>query len=169
MEQVKEERDFTLPNAKVGQVIELINKLAVLGNKTDREGLAYALSIEKNSISHPLKASEILRFVTTKDAIIELTEDGVKFANAKENHKREMFKNQLLVIEPFATLFRALGQGEDLTPSNVLDLIKAKIVSARRWKASTDREMIRVITNWLEYAGVRTLSQTERTKRDDIQ
>lgn len=142
----------SLPNAKVGQIEDLVKKLSLLGGSSDREGLAYAVGIKKASIYNPLKAAEILGFVDVEGDQIEISETGNKFASADEKDKKSIFHEQVTSIEPFTTISRALEQAKEMDETLVLRLVKAKIKAARKWKTSTDKEMLRMIINWAEYA-----------------
>ena len=116
----------SLPNAKVGQVSELLVKLGILGGMSDREGLAYALGINKNSLGHPLKAAELLNFVSTEEGNVRITEPGEKFAQGDEDSKRKLFLEQLKLVEPFATMVRAHQSRDVLDVREALNLVKAK-------------------------------------------
>ncbi|MEM3528227.1 MAG: AAA-associated domain-containing protein [Candidatus Bathyarchaeia archaeon] len=147
--------EISLQNAKVGQIIELISKLDILGGETDREGLAYALGINKNSLSHPLKAAEILGLVTIRERRVQLTARGKEFAQVNEDARKKIFEECLSSVEPFATILRASRNGTQLTFDEVRNLVKAKVVAARKWKASTGDEMMRVISNWFDFIGIK--------------
>jgi len=146
-----EKEPIGLPNAKVGQIIELVQKLSVLGGSADKDGLAYALGITANSLANPLKASELLAFVTVDADRITLTQVGKKLEESNEEDKKGIFGKQLSQIEPFSTIARALQREKEIDVDSLLRLVKAKVESARKWKESTSKEMLRMILNWGEF------------------
>jgi len=149
---VKQEKEPSgLPNAKVGQIVELIGNLSILGGSADKEGLAYALGITTNSLSNPLNAAELLGFVAVDGINITLTETGKKFEEGSEDNRRTIFGKQVSQVEPFGTIFRALQKEKETDVNSLLRLVKAKIESARKWKESTSKEMIKMIMNWGEF------------------
>lgn len=146
---------MSLPNAKVGQIVELVNKLSILGEISDREGLGYALGIEKKSVSHPLRAAILIGLIEEKESQVRLTEIGKEFSKGDEETKRQVFKKQLHAIEPFATIAIALQDRNDMEPTEILNLVKAKVPNARKWKPSTDKEMLKMIVNWFDFVGTK--------------
>jgi NitT/TauT family transport system ATP-binding protein len=160
---MEEKEPSGLPNAKVGQIIELVQKLSVLGGSTDKHGLAYALGIKANSLSNPLKASELLGFVTIDGDNITLTEVGKNFEESNEDDRKEVFGKQLSKVEPFSTVIRALQKEQEIDDTSLLRLVKAKISSARKWKESTNKEMLRMILNWGEFG--KLFSYDNKTKK----
>jgi len=45
-----------IPNVKFEQIIDLVQKVSLIGDNTDKEGLAYALGVQSKNISSVLKA-----------------------------------------------------------------------------------------------------------------
>jgi len=154
MEKEREKESHGLPNAKIGQIVDLVEKMSVLGGSSDREGLAYALGIETQSLSNPLRACELLGFVNLDGDSITLSQVGKEFEQSDEERRKELFGAQLSKIEPFSTIVRALKKTSEMEDSSMLKLVKAKLVAARKWKESTDREMMRMIVNWAEYGKI---------------
>lgn len=148
-----------MPNAKIGQVVELVNKLSILGGQSDREGLAYALGINKNSIGHPLKAAELVGLISLTSGEVKLTDIGNQFAQGDEESKRKLFEETLSAVEPFATILRAFRDRKGLNSAEVLNFVKAKIPAARKWRPSTDKEILKMIVNWFDYVGIRFTEQ----------
>jgi hypothetical protein len=142
----------SLPNAKVGQIVELLKKLELLGGCSDKEGLAFALDVKPNTVENPLKAAEILGFVSVSKSEVKLTEVGQKFLDGDPNQRKATFREQMLKIEPFSTISKALEKQNELPREVILRLVKAKIRAARKWKPSTDKEMLRMIINWGTYS-----------------
>jgi hypothetical protein len=139
-----------LPNAKTGQIVELLEKLEFLGGVSDREGLAIALDIKPHTVYNPLKAAEILGFVSIDDNKVEFTEVGWDFLNGNTDKRKATFREQMIKVEPFTIISKALEK--ELSCDVVLRLIKAKIKAARKWKPGADKEMLRMIINWGTYS-----------------
>lgn len=155
-------KELKLPNAKVGQIKDLLEKLSLLGGSSDKDGLAYALGIKKGSIYNPLKAAEILGFVSVDKDQIKITEIGSKFVASNEDGRKSIFREQAIKIEPFTTISKALRQAKEIDDALVLRLAKAKIKAARKWKRSSEKEMLKMIINWGEYSG---LFKHDKSKR----
>lgn len=145
-------KKYSLPNAKVGQIVELLEKLGLLGGASDREGLAFALNVKRRTVSNPLKASEILGFVSVSEKNVKLTELGQKFLDGNQDERKVIFRKQALKIEPFPTILKAFEKQSELPREVILRLVKAKIKAARKWKPSTDKEMSKMIINWGTYS-----------------
>lgn len=146
------DREQSLPNAKVGQIIELLEKLELLGGASDMEGLAYALNVKRDTTYNPLKATEILGFVSVSKNEAKLTEVGQKFLDGNQGERKVIFREQMLRIEPFTTISKALEKQSEFPREVILRLVKAKIRAARKWKPSTGKEMLRMIINWGTYS-----------------
>lgn len=144
------DKERSLPNAKVGQIVELLEKLELLGGRSDKEGLAFALDVKQVTVENPLKAAEILGFVSVSKNEVKLTEVGQKFLGGNPDERKVTFREQMLKIEPFVTISNAIEK--KLSREVILRLVKAKIRAARKWKPSTDREMLRMIINWGTYS-----------------
>lgn len=144
----------SLPNAKVGQITELLKKLELLGGNSDKEGLSYALNVKVNTLYNPMKASELLGFISINKNDVKLTKIGQKFLTISSEDQKRIFKEQTLKIEPFITISKALEKQDVIEPEFVLRLVKAKIKAARKWKPSTEREMLRMIVNWGTYSEI---------------
>ena len=139
-----------MPNAKTRQIIELLEKLDLLGGTSDKEGLAITLNVKPRSVENPLKAAEILGFVSVSENDVNLTEVGQKFLDGNPDERKATFRQQMIKIEPFTTISKALEK--EISREVVLRLVKAKIEATRKWKPSTDREMLRMIINWGTYS-----------------
>lgn len=144
------DKQQSLPNAKVGQIIELLGKLELLGGASDKEGLAFALDIKLHTVENPIKAAEMLKFVSVSENEVSLTEVGQKFLGGNPDERKVTFREQMTKIEPFTTISKALEK--EISREVILRLVKAKIKAARRWKPSTDKEMLRMILNWGTYS-----------------
>ncbi len=144
----------SIPNAKVGQIVELMEKLAILGGHCDREGLAYALGVKENTVYTPIRAASILGFVTI-DSGIKVTDVGNSFIQADEPERCRIFGSQLVKIEPFATIVRAL-EHTSLSEAEIVNYIKAKTPAARKWKDSTTKELFKTIRGWCIYGDIFT-------------
>ncbi len=142
-----------LPNAKVGQIIRLVKALVILGNTCDKEGIAHGMGISKKSVPHPLRAAEVMGFINIDGNNVELTELGLEFNEADDDNRRRIFGNQLKRLEPFITMARALERGS-LTKEGIMNLVKAKMPKARKWKPSSEDEMFRTIRGWCEFGGL---------------
>jgi hypothetical protein len=140
----------SLPNAKTGQIISLVETLVILGNACDKDGIAHGMGISTKSVPLPLRAAEVMGFVNIDGNNVELTDIGLEFNAANDDGKRQLFGEKLKHLEPFATIVRALEKGS-LTKEDILNLIKAKMPKARKWKPSSEEEMFRTIRNWCEY------------------
>jgi NitT/TauT family transport system ATP-binding protein len=143
-------KEQSLPNAKARQINELLEKLDLLGGASDKEGLSFALNVKPHSVKNPLKAAEILGFVSISDKNVNLTEIGQKFLDGNPDERKATFREQMIKIEPFATISKALEK--EISREIVLRLVKSKIKAARKWKPSTDREMLNIIINWGTYS-----------------
>ncbi|MEM3637594.1 MAG: AAA-associated domain-containing protein [Conexivisphaerales archaeon] len=149
-----EERQRGLSYAKVGQIIELVEKMSVLGGAADKEGLAYALGVTIHSLANPFKAAELLNFVTVLEDHIALTKEGRQSAQGNNAQRKQIFGKQISDLEPFSTILRALGKEPEMTGPSLLKLVKTKVPAARKWKQGTDREMLRTIINWAEFGNL---------------
>ena len=147
-------KELRLPNAKVGQIKNLLESLSVLGGSSDIDGLAYALGVKKISVYNPLKAAEILEFVSVDKNQIKITQIGNKFVASNDDDRKAVFREQTIEVEPFTTISKALKQTKEIEDEHVLRLAKAKIKAARKWKTSSEKEMLKVIINWGEYSGL---------------
>jgi NitT/TauT family transport system ATP-binding protein len=165
MKEEHEKESHGLPNAKIGQIVDLVEKMSVLGEASDREGLAYALGIETKSLSNPLRACELLGLLTLDGDNITLSQVGKEFEHSDEEQRKKLFGIQLSKSEPFSTIVRALKKETEMESSSVLKLVKAKIVPARKWKESTDKEMMRMIVNWAEYGKILSYDSKSRKVR----
>lgn len=145
-------KNRSLPNAKTGQISNLLEKLELLGGRSDKEGLAVALDVKTHTIKNTLKAAEMLGCISIDENEIKLTEVGRRFVDSNENERKVIFREQMLKIEPFITISRALQKQKELESGLILRLVKAKIKAARKWKPSTEKEMLRMIINWGKYS-----------------
>ncbi|NIQ05720.1 MAG: hypothetical protein GWO20_08340 [Candidatus Korarchaeota archaeon] len=152
----------SLPNAKVGQIIRLVETLDVLGGISDMEGLAIALEIKRSSLHNPLNAAELIGIVITNENV-KLTEKGLEFLGSEKKSRKDIFYKLLIEIEPFTTLHRALEKKKNIEKATAINLVKSKVEAARSWKESTTEEMWGVIVNWAEYADLFKLDRKTNT------
>jgi len=143
----------SIPNAKVGQIIDLLEQLRILGGTCDRGGLAYALGVTEPSVYASTRAAHLLGLIDVDEQQVILTEIGTVFLDSNEADRRRAFGQQLLRNEPFATIARAVEQGP-LTGEQLMNYVRARIPSAREWKDTTIREMLRTIGGWCIYGGL---------------
>ena len=140
----------TIPNAKVGQIANLVDALVILGNTCDKDGIAHSMGISPKSIPSSLRAAEVLGFISIDGCNVEITDLGIKFNQADDDGKSKIFGEQLKNLEPFATIVRAIERGP-LTKETIINLVKAKMPKARSWKNSSEEEMFRTIRGWCEF------------------
>jgi NitT/TauT family transport system ATP-binding protein len=145
----------SIPNAKVGQIIELIEKIEILGGSSDKSGLSFALHVKDGTVSTPILAASRLGLVVVEGENVALTETGRTFLDSDPVHRTQVFGEQLLRMEPFQTIARAAARGP-LTDDDIVNLVKARFRSARKWKESTVNEMLRTIKNWCVYGEILT-------------
>lgn len=143
----------SIPNAKIGQIKDLLEAMGILRGKGDRTGIAYALGVQEGSVSNPIRAAQVISLVEVNDSEVGLTDRGREFLEGNEGDRSRIVKEQLTGIEPFATVVRAISE-RALTEEEIMNYVKAKMVKARDWQESTEKEMFRVIRGWLEYSGL---------------
>lgn len=154
-----------IPNVKFEQVIDLVQKITLIGDTADKEGLAYALGVQTKNLSSVLRAAELLDLVTIVGDHISLTEWGHKMERSDDEGRRTVFGKQLLNIEPFITIARGMERENEMDSLSVLKLMKAKLPSTRKWNENTDKEMLKLILNWAEYGKILTYDSESKLVR----
>lgn len=152
----------TIPNAKMGQIISLVETLQILGGKCDKAGIAFALDIKEANVYAPIRAADILNLVITEDQMVIISDLGEKFVSGQESDRKDIICKQLKIIEPFATIVRALDN-RPLSEVEVINFIRAKLPSARNWKDSTLTEMFRTIRGWCEFGNILNYDSDTKT------
>jgi hypothetical protein len=94
----------------------------------------------------------MLGFLCIDKNEVKLSEIGQNFLDSGREDRKAIFREQMLKIAPFITISKALQKQGNLTRELILRLVKAKIETARKWKHSTEREMLRMIINWGTYS-----------------
>jgi len=147
-----------IPNAKVGTIVELLQKLRILGGSRDRRGLASALGVKGRSAYSSIHAAQMLGLIDVDEQQVTLNETGSTLLDSDETGRKRIFGEQLRGIEPFATIARALEQGP-LTGEQLMNYVRAWIPSARQWKDTTIREMLKTIRGWCLYGSLLVYDQ----------
>jgi len=156
----------TLPNAKVGPIIRLVDELTILGGESDRLGIAYAMGIEEGTANTPIRAALLLGLIVALENSLVLTDIGREFSRADDKKRREIFGQQIRQLEPFATISRALAE-RPLSEEEIMNYVKARIPQARNWGLSTVKEMFRTIRGWCEFGEILHLNK-ELNKYESI-
>lgn len=142
-----------IPNAKIGQIIRMIEALSILGNESDRPGIAFAMGVKEGSVNAPILGGVVLGLVELADKTIKVAESGLEFLNSGVEQRKSMVGQFLSNHEPFATILRALDTGP-IAKEELLRYVKGKMPAARAWKESTEEEMLGVIRNWCEFGNL---------------
>ena len=143
----------TIPNTKIGQIIKMIESLHVLGGESDRSGIAFAMGVKEGSAYAPISGGVTLGLVETVDKTVKVTKLGLEFLDSDDEQRRKLLGQFLSEHEPFSTILRALNQGP-LSKEEFMRYLKAKMPAARTWKESTEKEMLKVVSNWCEYGNL---------------
>jgi len=140
-----------IPNVKVKEITEVVNKMVLLDGASDKKALAYAIGMEPKKFTNALRAAELFDFVTMDGDRIKLTEVGHEFDRREGEARRALFGKELLRIEPFDTIASALEKRNEMDGPSVLKLVKAKLVEARKWNEKLGNEMLKLMIDWGAY------------------
>jgi hypothetical protein len=145
-----------IPNVKVEEIAEVVNKMVLLDGASDKKALAYAIGMEPKKLTNPLKAAELFDFVTLGGDRIKLTEVGREFDRRGGEERRALFGKELLRIEPFDTIASALEKRNEMDVPSVLKLVRAKLAEARKWNEKLGSEMLKLMIDWGKYGKLLT-------------
>jgi hypothetical protein len=145
-----------IPNVKVEEIAEVVNKMVLLDGASDKKALAYAIGMEPKKLTNPLKAAELFDFVTLGGDRIKLTEVGREFDRRGGEERRALFGKELLRIEPFDTIASALEKRNEMDVPSVLKLVRAKLAEARKWNEKLGSEMLKLMIDWGAYGKLLT-------------
>ncbi len=140
-----------IPNVKVKEITEVVNKMVLLDGASDKKALGYAIGMEPKKLTNALRAAELFDFVTMDGDRIKLTEVGHEFDRRQGEDRRALFGKELLRIEPFDTIASALEKRNEMDGPSVLKLVRAKLVEARKWNEKLGNEMLKLIIDWGTY------------------
>jgi len=145
-----------IPNVKVEDITEVVNKMVLLDGTSDKKALAYAIGMEPKKLTNPLTAAELFDFVTMDGDRIKLTEVGREFDRREDEGRRDLFGKELLRIEPFDAIASALEKRNEMDGPSVLKLVRAKLVEARKWNKKLGDEMLKLMIDWGAYGKLLT-------------
>jgi len=86
----------TLPNARIGSIVGLLETLNEQGGKVDIYKLSDSLRFELKDLIPITEAAELLGFVKIGSGDIELADLGRRVIDGDENAKKAIFRQQML-------------------------------------------------------------------------
>ncbi|MCK4778005.1 MAG: AAA-associated domain-containing protein [Actinomycetia bacterium] len=102
-----------LPQAKIGEIIGLLEILEDIEGKEDIHKIARQLNFDLENLAPIIDALELLELARISDGDIALTELGIKFLNSDVNDRKLIFKKQLKTLEVFKEAILILKGSDD--------------------------------------------------------
>lgn len=138
-----------LPHARTGGVAGFLEILADHGGREDVYRLADSLSFEIDDLLPIVEASALLGFVKVSEGDVEITPNGLEFANAPILRQKELFRNAALEhVTLLKQIKRALESKSDHT---LPDEFFHDILDEHFSEEETVRQLETAI-NWGRYA-----------------
>jgi NitT/TauT family transport system ATP-binding protein len=151
-----------LPEASVSGIVGLVEYLDAHGSRDDVFRIAQETNQEFGRVIAIVKAAEMLDFVDTPKRVVELTPVGVRFVKAPLEERKELWKEQLLLIRLFKELNEVLDRAPDhrVERDFVLETIAVQFPS-EDYERTFDR-----LANWGRFGGLFAYDEdTQRVSR----
>ncbi|MDH6231078.1 NitT/TauT family transport system ATP-binding protein [Mesorhizobium soli] len=148
---VEADIDMVLPRVSTNLLSGLIETIAAepYRGKADLPPLAASLQLEIDDLFPIAESLQLLHFAELAEGDIQLTEAGMRFAEAEVDERKGLFADQLVAHVPLAAHMR-----------RVLDERPSHEAPARRFREELEEHMseenaeytLRAITSWARYA-----------------
>jgi NitT/TauT family transport system ATP-binding protein len=102
-----------LPPATIGRLMGLIETMRETPGSDDVARLAQALHLELDDLVPLVDAAELLGLATVEDGEYDLTEDGIRIAEAEEKERKAIFRRCAARIPLLQAILRMLDESED--------------------------------------------------------
>lgn len=137
------------PNVSAGALTGFLELLEDLNEKTDLYKLADRFMMDIEDFFPIVEGANLLSFTKVVDGDIELTPDGVRFAQASVLERKELFRTQLVRNMPFINKIMAFLQSKSNKRMNVefFENILASSFPPAEVKSQLD-----VLIDWGRYA-----------------
>ena len=149
---------FELPFVTAGALTGFLELLEDVNEKTDLYKLAERFMMDVEDFFPIVNAAEILKFARVEEGDIELTKEGIKFAQASVLERKEIFKEQLIKNIPF--ILRMLTILESKINRRI-DIYFFKTILARILGDKEAEKQMEVLIAWGRYAELFDYDQDE--------
>ena len=102
-----------LPPATIGRLMGLIETMRETPGSDDVARLAQALHLELDDLVPLVDAAELLGLATVDEAEYDLTEDGVRIADAEEKERKAIFRRAAGRVPLLQAILRAVDASDD--------------------------------------------------------
>lgn len=137
-----------LPPATIGRLMGLIETMRETPGSDDVARLAQALHLELDDLLPLVNAAELLGFATVDDGEYDLTEEGIRIADAEEKERKAIFRKAAARL-PFIQTILELVDASDNGQVPREDVV-AKI--PRRFSRKAAERQIDTAVEWGRYA-----------------
>ena len=139
----------TLPDARIGSIVGLLETLNEQGTKIDIYKLSESLRFELNDLMPITEAADLLGFVKIDSGDIELAELGRKVVDGDENAKKAIFRQQMLGNVLLAKRIRAELQNSEnhrVGREVILEFLGSSFTP------DESERQVRTVVDWARYA-----------------
>ncbi len=138
----------SIETENVGDLLGLLEILEDVGKSVDIATLDDSLDEERTTLMNLLNDGKSLGFLEVEKGDVKLTALGNEFLKSDVNHKKEVLKRQLAMVEPFISLIDLLQKKEnrEINQEDLYDFIRENFPS------DNIESTFRLITNWGRYS-----------------
>ena len=136
------------PNANVGEVTGLMERVDAAGGTTDIFDLSVEVGKEFGKVLALVKTAELLDFVDTPKHTVTMTPLGKRFLAAKVNERKRLLNQQLRTLQLFQSIIELLQRQETLSVDEDVLLEELAV-----WLPTERPQTIfRTLIRWARYA-----------------
>lgn len=138
----------SIETENVGDLLGLLEILEDVGKSVDIATLDDSLDEERTTLMNLLNDGKSLGFLEVEKGDVKLTPLGSEFLKSDVNHKKEILKRQLAMVEPFISLIDLFRKKEnqEINQEDLYDFIRENFPS------DNIESTFRLITNWGRYS-----------------
>jgi NitT/TauT family transport system ATP-binding protein len=139
----------SLPDARIGSIVGLLETLNEQGAKVDIYKLSESLRFELNDLMPITEASDLLGFVKIESGDIELADLGRKVIDGDENAKKAIFRQQMIA---HVTLTKRVRAELDKAPDHRVGREVIIEFLGSSFAPEESERQIRTVVDWARYA-----------------
>lgn len=113
--------------ADISQVLGLLDLLKSYDGKTDIATLTSKLMMDIEDLFPIIDTAEYLGLVTVINGDVQLTDIGYKLSESKLLEQKKIIKNQIISLEPFASIMKYLHEKGELNEEELKGILSSKV------------------------------------------
>ena len=142
--------NFFPADARLEMVLGLVEIIASSGNRIEIARISQDLQTDVDKILPVVEAAEKLGFIKVVDGECEVTEAGLKVLAKRSNDQKQVIKERIVGLEPFATALElAEEKPEGFTAEDVAERLSRK--RGGNIYAEDPEKLHQLLVEWLLY------------------